>query len=82
MNELTGKWNHNHPPKQPSKFEVFKDGELIYSGTYREGMSLLAKSEVDNLKERIAIALEVIDERISCANTRNQLKGLLNANLK
>lgn len=36
----TCKWNHIHPPKTPSKFEVFKDSELIYSGTYNEGIKI------------------------------------------
>jgi hypothetical protein len=32
------RWNHNHPPKQPSKFEVWYGERLVYSGTYTEGM--------------------------------------------
>lgn len=31
-------WNHRHPPKVPSKFEVWDGETLIYSGTYNEGM--------------------------------------------
>lgn len=82
MSNITGKWNHNHPPRQPSKFEVFKDGELIHSGTYQEGMCLIAASEKDDLNERVRTALEVIDESIACANTRNKLKGLLHGYIK
>jgi hypothetical protein len=82
MSNLTGRWNHNHPLKQPSKFEVFKDGELIQSGTYREGMCLIAASEKDDLNERVRTALEIIDESIACASTRNKLKGLLHGCIK
>lgn len=82
MSNLTGRWNHNHPLKQPSKFEVFKDGELIHSGTYREGMCLIAASEKDDLNERVRTALEIIDESIACASTRNKLKGLLHGYIK
>ena len=82
MSNLTGRWNHNHPPKQPSNFEVFKDGELIHSGTYREGMCLIAASEKDQLRERVRTALEIIDESVACASTRNKLKGLLHGYIK
>lgn len=82
MSNFTGRWNHNHPPKQPSNFEVFKDGELIHSGTYREGMCLIAASEKDQLRERVRTALEIIDESIACASTRNKLKGLLHGYIK
>ena len=82
MSNLTGRWNHNHPLKQPSKFEVFKDGELIHSGTYREGMCLIAASEKDELRERMRRALDVIDELVACARTRNKLKGLLDGNIR
>ena len=58
------KWNHNHPPKEPSHFEVFDDGVLIYSGNYDEGMKLmeevspiaLMKAELEKTKERLRIA--------------------------
>jgi hypothetical protein len=79
---ITYRWNHNHPPKEPSKFEVFKDGKLVHSGTFREGMSLFANAQVDDLKNRMARALEIIEERVTCANTKNQLKGLLNGYTK
>lgn len=74
---ITRRWNHIHPPGTPSKFEVFKDGELIHSGTYREGMCLGVDDAVQELKERMRTALEVIDEHVACASTRNKLKGLL-----
>lgn len=32
------RWNHKHPPKQPSKFEVWCGDDLVHSGTYAEGM--------------------------------------------
>jgi hypothetical protein len=82
MSNITGRWNHNHPPKQPSNFEVFKDGELIQSGTYREGMCLIASLEKDDLNERVRTALEIIDESIACVSTRNKLKGLLHGCIK
>lgn len=78
MSNFTGRWNHNHPPKQPSNFEVFKDGELVYSGTYQEGMCLIAAARKDDLTARIREAMLVIDEHVACASTRNKLKGLLN----
>ena len=43
---ITMKWNHNHLPKEPSKFEVFKDNKIIYSGVFSEGMRI-AKEHLD-----------------------------------
>jgi hypothetical protein len=79
---ITYRWNHNHPPKEPSNFEVFNDGKLVHSGTFSEGMSLAADLQTNNLKERMARALEIIDERVACADTRNKLKGLLYADTR
>lgn len=79
---ITRRWNHNHPPGVASKFEVFKDGELIHSGTYQEGMCLSVDDTAQELKNRMRLALEVIDEHVACANTRNKLKGLLYADTR
>ena len=71
---MTGKWNHNHPPKEPSKFEVFKDNQLVYSGTYEAGMRLIIEeqSSLDQqeLKKRMSDALDIIDEHVTCASTK------------
>jgi hypothetical protein len=67
-----------------SKFEVFKNGELIYSGTYREGMCLGDDDDdgIQGLRNRMRKALEIIDDHVACASTRNKLKGLLDGNIK
>jgi hypothetical protein len=80
---ITKKWNHNHPQGVPSKFEVFKNGELIYAGTYREGMCLGDDDDgIQGLKNRMRKALEIIDDHVACASTRNKLKGLLDGSIK
>ena len=30
---ITGKWNHS---KKPSEYEVYKDGKLVFSGSFKE----------------------------------------------
>jgi hypothetical protein len=50
---ITMKWNHNHPPKMPSNFEVFRDNKMIYSGPFDGGMKianeLMKEKETANL---------------------------------
>jgi len=62
-------WNHNHPPKEPSHFEVFDDGVLIYSGNYDEGMKLMEEvSPIAILRtelEKTKLQLEKVKERLA-----------------
>jgi len=62
-------WNHNHPPKEPSHFEVFDDGVLIYSGNYDEGMKLMEEvSPIAMLRaelEKTKLQLEKARERLA-----------------
>jgi hypothetical protein len=61
-------WNHNHPPKEPSHFEVFDDGVLIYSGNYDEGMKLMEEvSPIALMKaelEKAKLQLEEVKKRL------------------
>jgi hypothetical protein len=63
---ITMKWNHNHPPKMPSNFEVFKDNKMIYSGVFTEGMR---------------IAKEHLDEQNTVALTMCQKENLMLRNI-
>ena len=63
---ITMKWNHNHPPKEPSKFEVFKDNKMIYSGVFTEG---------------IRIAKEHLEEHNTAALTKCQKENLMLRNI-
>jgi len=82
------KWNHNHPPKEPSHFEVFDDGVLIYSGNYDEGMKLMeevspiamvkaelekTKLQLEGVKKRLAVAEKQRDDASKLLADMNDL---------
>ena len=78
-------WNHNHPPKEPSHFEVFDDGVLIHSGNYDEGMKLMEEvSPISMMKaelEKTKLQLESVKKRLTITEKQRDDAAQLLADL-